>query len=91
MMMSKIEGYTSLSSLDRRSASKYYLFILVNVFLGSVITGTAFQQLHSFLHQSANAYVKILFYLLSCTCLYLPIFSFLETEMVYACDRCSCN
>ncbi|KAG6483642.1 hypothetical protein ZIOFF_060294 [Zingiber officinale] len=67
MTMSKIEGYISLSSLDRRSASKYYLFILVNVFLGSVITGTAFQQLDSFLHQSADAYVKILLYLLSCT------------------------
>lgn len=58
MMMSKIEGYTSLSALDRRSASTYYLFILVNIFLGSVITGTAFQQLHSFLHQSADAIPK---------------------------------
>ncbi|WOL03209.1 CSC1-like protein [Canna indica] len=54
MTMSKIEGYTSLSTLDRRSASKYYLFLLVNVFLGSLITGTAFQQLDSFVHQSAN-------------------------------------
>ncbi|RRT43753.1 hypothetical protein BHE74_00039632 [Ensete ventricosum] len=54
MTMSKIEGHTSLSILDRRSASKYYLFLLVNVFLGSVITGTAFQQLNSFIHESAN-------------------------------------
>lgn len=57
MTMSKIEGHTSLSTLDRRSASKYYLFLLVNVFLGSVITGTAFQQLNSFIHESANTYV----------------------------------
>ncbi|GAB2257973.1 hypothetical protein Droror1_Dr00014133 [Drosera rotundifolia] len=54
MAMSKIEGYTSYSSLERRSASKYYLFVLVNVFLGSIITGTAFQHLQQFAHQSAN-------------------------------------
>ncbi|XVF21817.1 hypothetical protein REPUB_Repub12eG0122500 [Reevesia pubescens] len=51
MTMSKIEGFSSLSSLDRRSAGKYHLFILVNVFLGSIITGTAFQQLKTFLDQ----------------------------------------
>ncbi|XP_031250605.1 CSC1-like protein At4g02900 [Pistacia vera] len=51
MTMSQIEGFTSLSSLERRSAGKYYLFILVNVFLGSIITGTAFQQLEAFLNQ----------------------------------------
>ncbi|XP_068658671.1 CSC1-like protein At4g02900 [Aristolochia californica] len=54
MLMSKIEGYASLSSLERRSAGKFYLFLLVNVFLGSIITGTAFQQLNTFIHQSAN-------------------------------------
>jgi hypothetical protein len=51
MTMSQIEGYTSLSYLDRRSAEKYFWFIIVNVFLGSIITGTAFQQLKSFLEQ----------------------------------------
>ncbi|KAK9137168.1 hypothetical protein Sjap_007762 [Stephania japonica] len=54
MTMSKIEGYTSLSSLERRSAGKYHLFIIVNVFLGSVVTGTAFEQLKKFIHQSAT-------------------------------------
>ncbi|QCD97659.1 glycogen debranching enzyme [Vigna unguiculata] len=58
MAMSKIEGFTSLSSLDRRSASKYYLFILINVFLGSVITGTAFQQLQQFLNQTSADFTK---------------------------------
>lgn len=58
MTMSKIEGHTSLSGLDRRTASKYYLFLFVNVFLGSVITGTAFQQLNNFIHQSANKYAE---------------------------------
>ncbi|KAK1398987.1 Calcium-dependent channel [Heracleum sosnowskyi] len=58
MTMSKIEGLTSLSSLDRKSAAKFHLFILVNVFLGSIITGTAFQQLHKFLHQSATEIPK---------------------------------
>lgn len=59
MTMSKVEGFTSLSKLERRSASKYYLFILVNVFLGSIITGTAFEQLNSFIHQSASEYVSL--------------------------------
>ncbi|PPR83114.1 hypothetical protein GOBAR_AA37600 [Gossypium barbadense] len=46
-----VEGFSSCSSLDRRSAGKYHLFLLINVFLGSIITGTAFQQLKTFLHQ----------------------------------------
>ncbi|XP_023532604.1 CSC1-like protein At3g21620 isoform X1 [Cucurbita pepo subsp. pepo] len=54
MLMSKFEGFISRSSLERRSATKYYIFLFVNVFLGSIITGTAFQQLNNFLHQSAN-------------------------------------
>jgi hypothetical protein len=57
MMMSKFEGFISLSSLERRSASRYYLFNFVNVFLGSIITGSAFEQLDTFIHQSANEYV----------------------------------
>ena len=57
MIMSKFEGLTSLSSLERRSASRYYLFNFVNVFLGSIIAGSAFDQLDSFIHQSANEYV----------------------------------
>ncbi|XP_019162945.1 PREDICTED: CSC1-like protein At4g02900 [Ipomoea nil] len=52
MIMSKIEGFTSISSLERRSAAKYHLFILVNVFLGSIIAGAAFEQLKTFLDQS---------------------------------------
>ncbi|KAK3023079.1 hypothetical protein RJ639_043094 [Escallonia herrerae] len=58
MTMSKIEGFTSLSSLDRRSAGKYHLFVLVNVFLGSIITGTALQQLKQFLDQSPTEIPK---------------------------------
>lgn len=54
MIMSKIEGYTSLSSLERRSAGKYCKFLMVNVFLGSIVTGTAFQQLKKFMNQSTN-------------------------------------
>ncbi|XP_027351064.1 CSC1-like protein At4g02900 [Abrus precatorius] len=58
MTMSKVEGYTSLSGLERRSASKYYLFVLVNVFLGSVVTGTAFQQLKQFIDQPSTEFTK---------------------------------
>ncbi|KAJ8460465.1 hypothetical protein OPV22_033391 [Ensete ventricosum] len=43
-----------IQALQRRSASRYYLFLLVNVFLGSIIAGTAFEQLKTFIHQSAN-------------------------------------
>jgi len=59
MVMSKFEGLISTSSLERRSATRYYLFQFINVFLGSIITGTAFQQLNNFLHQSANEYVAL--------------------------------
>ncbi|KAK7307221.1 hypothetical protein VNO77_40087 [Canavalia gladiata] len=52
MIMSKIEGYIALSTLERKTAAKYYCFMLVNVFLGSIVTGTAFEKLHAFLHQS---------------------------------------
>lgn len=58
MVMSKFEGLISTSSLERRSATRYYLFQFINVFLGSIITGTAFQQLNNFLHQSANEIPK---------------------------------
>ncbi|KAL4311343.1 hypothetical protein GQ457_01G051450 [Hibiscus cannabinus] len=51
MTMSVLEGYPSLSALDRRSAAKYHMFILVNIFLGSIITGSALQQLKTFLEK----------------------------------------
>ena len=57
MFMSKVEGLTSISSLERRSASKYYIFIFFNVFLASIIAGSALEQLKSYIHQSANEYV----------------------------------
>ncbi|XP_071921404.1 calcium permeable stress-gated cation channel 1-like isoform X2 [Coffea arabica] len=58
MIMSKFEGFLSISGLERRSASRYYIFNIVNVFLGSIIAGTAFQQLNKFIHQSANEIPK---------------------------------
>ncbi|KAF7036495.1 hypothetical protein CFC21_047148 [Triticum aestivum] len=54
MFMSKVEGLTSVSSLERRSASKYYIFLFFNVFLASIIAGSALEQLQTYLHQSAN-------------------------------------
>uniref|UniRef100_A0A5B6Z6E3 Calcium permeable stress-gated cation channel 1 n=1 Tax=Davidia involucrata TaxID=16924 RepID=A0A5B6Z6E3_DAVIN len=54
MLMSKFEGFSSISALERRSATRYYIFQFINVFLGSIITGTAFQQLNNFINQSAN-------------------------------------
>ncbi|KAB1201537.1 putative membrane protein C2G11.09 [Morella rubra] len=58
MIMAKFEGFTSLSSLERRAASRYYIFNFVNVFLGSIIAGSAFEQLDSFMNQSANEIPK---------------------------------
>uniref|UniRef100_A0ACD5TYY3 Uncharacterized protein n=1 Tax=Avena sativa TaxID=4498 RepID=A0ACD5TYY3_AVESA len=54
MLMSQFEGLISHSSLERRTASKYFIFLFFNVFLGSVITGSALEQLKTYLHQSAN-------------------------------------
>ncbi|KAG6409795.1 hypothetical protein SASPL_127837 [Salvia splendens] len=54
MVMSKVEGHVAISVLERRTAAKYYYFMLVNVFLGSIVAGTAFEQLHAFLHESAT-------------------------------------
>ncbi|KAK7292431.1 hypothetical protein RIF29_08211 [Crotalaria pallida] len=56
MIMSKFEGFGSISSLERRSASRYYIFNFVNVFLGNILAGSALQQLDSFIHQPANEY-----------------------------------
>ncbi|XP_021760147.1 CSC1-like protein At4g02900 [Chenopodium quinoa] len=58
MFMSKIEGFTSFSSLERVAARKYHLFILVNVFLVSIIAGTALEQLKTFLHQPPSEIPK---------------------------------
>ncbi|XP_057800799.1 CSC1-like protein At4g02900 [Salvia miltiorrhiza] len=54
MAMSKVEGLTSFSSLDRRTAGKYHFFIIVNIFFGSIITGAAFEQLQKFLNQAPS-------------------------------------
>ncbi|KAK3134672.1 hypothetical protein QOZ80_5BG0409270 [Eleusine coracana subsp. coracana] len=60
MFMSKFEGLISQSSLERRSASKYYIFLFFNVFLGSVITGSALEQLKAYIHMSANEIPRII-------------------------------
>ncbi|CAI9107870.1 OLC1v1007341C1 [Oldenlandia corymbosa var. corymbosa] len=58
MAMSKIEGFTSLSSLDRTAARKYHIFVLVNVFFGSIVAGAAFEQLKKFLNQAPTEIPK---------------------------------
>ncbi|VAH12548.1 unnamed protein product [Triticum turgidum subsp. durum] len=57
MYMSQFEGLISQSSLERRTASKYFIFLFFNVFLGSIVTGSALEQLNTYLHASANEYV----------------------------------
>lgn len=51
MLMSKIEGYTSLSSLERRAAGKYFIFLVVTVFFGSIFTGSAARQLDTMFNE----------------------------------------
>jgi hypothetical protein len=58
MFMSKFEGLTSISSLERRAASKYYIFLIFNVFLASITLGSALEQLKTYLHQSPNEIPK---------------------------------
>ncbi|WVZ99815.1 hypothetical protein U9M48_045061 [Paspalum notatum var. saurae] len=60
MFMSKFEGLISQSSLERRSAAKYYIFLFFNVFLGSVVAGSALEQLKIYLHKSANDIPRII-------------------------------
>ncbi|KAH7388064.1 hypothetical protein KP509_16G055700 [Ceratopteris richardii] len=51
MLMSKIEGYTSLSSLERTAAAKYFIFLVVTVFFGSIFTGAAYTQLNAIIKE----------------------------------------
>ncbi|KNA03663.1 hypothetical protein SOVF_207000 [Spinacia oleracea] len=60
MMMSKFEGYEALSILERRSASRYYMFNFVNVFLVSVVAGSAMTQLDTFLKSPPNKIFEII-------------------------------
>ncbi|KAG9144157.1 hypothetical protein Leryth_013796 [Lithospermum erythrorhizon] len=54
MTMSRVEGLSSLSSIEKRTAAKYHLFLIVNVFFGSIIAGAAFEQLQRFLNESPS-------------------------------------
>lgn len=60
MIMSKFEGFEALSVLERRSASRYYMFNFVNVFLVSVAAGTAMQQLKTFLNQPPSKIFEVI-------------------------------
>jgi len=53
MLLSKLEGHLSLSKLERRSAAKYYYFVVVNIIFGSILAGSAFQQLKTFVTSSS--------------------------------------
>ncbi|KAI5067274.1 hypothetical protein GOP47_0017802 [Adiantum capillus-veneris] len=60
MLMSKIEGYTSLSSLERRAAGKYFIFLVVTVFFGSIFTGSAYEQLNSIIREAPASYPRLI-------------------------------
>lgn len=61
MFMSRFEGHLSRSALDRRAATKLYYFMVVNVFFGSVITGSLIEQLWAIINSPSIAkYIKLL-------------------------------
>ncbi|MCO5547531.1 hypothetical protein L7F22_000981 [Adiantum nelumboides] len=60
MFMSKIEGYTSLSALERRAAGKFFIFLVVTVFFGSIFTGSAYEQLNQILREAPTSYPRLI-------------------------------
>lgn len=52
-IITKLEGHLAVSKIERRAAAKYYIFVVVNIFFGSIFTGTAFQQLKTFVTSSS--------------------------------------
>ena len=44
MFLSKFEGQVSLSMIERHAATKFFVFMVVNVFFGNVIVGSVFEQ-----------------------------------------------
>lgn len=48
LLITKVEGHFAISRIERRAAAKYYYFVVVNIFFGSMLTGSAFQQLKTF-------------------------------------------
>jgi hypothetical protein len=50
---SAIEGHVSLSRLETTAATKFYYFVVINVFFGSILTGSAFSELQLFVGQSS--------------------------------------
>lgn len=48
-LMTKFEGHVSYSRIDKYAAAKYFAFMVVNVFLGNVLVGIAFEQLKTFI------------------------------------------
>ncbi|GAQ81109.1 early-responsive to dehydration stress-related protein [Klebsormidium nitens] len=52
--MSTFEGYSSNSRIIKETCIKMYYFQLVNVFFGSILTGSLFQQLRSFINKPTS-------------------------------------
>ncbi|KAL3682931.1 hypothetical protein R1sor_000953 [Riccia sorocarpa] len=48
MIMTKYEGHVSYSRIEKSATAKYFVFMVVNVFLGNVLVGTIFEQLKTF-------------------------------------------
>jgi len=48
MVVSKIKGHLVISKLERRAIAKFYYFMVVNVFFSSILSGSSFQELKTF-------------------------------------------
>jgi hypothetical protein len=53
MVITKLEGHLAISKIERRAAAKYYYFVVVNIFFGSILTGSSFQQLKTLVTSSS--------------------------------------
>lgn len=49
MLLTKFEGHVSLSTIEKYAATKYFVFMVVNVFFGNVIVGSLFEQLKQYI------------------------------------------
>lgn len=54
-----LEGHVSYSKLEKHACINYLVFMLVNVFLGNVVTGSAAEQLKLFI-KTPTSYVNSL-------------------------------
>eukprot|EP00897_Mesotaenium_endlicherianum_P000463 jgi/Mesen1/10417/ME000818S09896 len=49
--LSTLEGWVSRSTVERKTAGKFFIFMAVNVFFGNILTGSTFSQLKAMIEE----------------------------------------